>query len=90
MQNWPLFVNKQLFWWSPSITFDNNNDVLADLYLFSSLYTSVGLTVCSSIVFSVVTNKTHLTTAGNVPLSTSPVNDSGHGTLYITNIEVAE
>ena len=26
----PLFVNKQLFWWSASITLDNNNDVLAD------------------------------------------------------------
>ena len=27
---WPLFVNKQLFWWSASITLDNNNDVLTD------------------------------------------------------------
>ena len=25
---WPLFVNKELFWWSASITLDNNNDVL--------------------------------------------------------------
>ena len=25
---WPLFVNKQLFLWSASITMDNNNDVL--------------------------------------------------------------
>ena len=24
----PLFVNKQLFWWSASITLDNNNAVL--------------------------------------------------------------
>ena len=23
---WPLFVNKQLFWWSASITVDNIND----------------------------------------------------------------
>ena len=27
----PLFVNKQLFWWSASITLDNNNDGLTDL-----------------------------------------------------------
>ena len=27
---WPLFVNKQLFWWSASITLDNNNGVLTD------------------------------------------------------------
>ena len=27
---WPLFVNKQLFWWSASITLYNNNDVLTD------------------------------------------------------------
>ena len=27
---WPLFVNKQLFWWSASITLDNNNAVLTD------------------------------------------------------------
>ena len=27
-----LFVNKQLFWWSASITFDNNNAFLADLF----------------------------------------------------------
>ena len=25
-EKWPLFVNKQLFWWSASITLDNNND----------------------------------------------------------------
>ena len=30
-EKWPLFVNKQLFWWSTSITLDNNNDVFADL-----------------------------------------------------------
>ena len=28
---WPLFVNKQLFCWSASITLDNNNAVLTDL-----------------------------------------------------------
>ena len=28
------FVNKQLFWWSASITLDNNKDVLTDLYPF--------------------------------------------------------
>ena len=27
---WALFVNKQLFWWSALITFDNNNGVLTD------------------------------------------------------------
>ena len=26
----PLFVNKQLFWWSASITLDNNNGDLTD------------------------------------------------------------
>ena len=30
-EKWPLFVNKQLFWWSTSIILDNNNDVLEDL-----------------------------------------------------------
>ena len=28
-EKWPLFVNKQLFWWSAS-TLDNNSDVLED------------------------------------------------------------
>ena len=32
-EKWPLFVNKQLFWWSASITLDNNNDVLEDIKL---------------------------------------------------------
>ena len=54
-EKWPLFVNKQLFWWSVSITLDNNNDVLTDLKPFFSLctspHTSVGLTSCVSIVF---------------------------------------
>ena len=43
-----LFVNKQLFWWSASITLDNNNDVLTEFLAIFSLYTfphtSVGLT----------------------------------------------
>ena len=30
-EKWPSFVNKQLFWWSASITLDNNNAVLTDL-----------------------------------------------------------
>ena len=30
-EKWPLFVNKQLFWWSASMTLDNNNAVLTDL-----------------------------------------------------------
>ena len=51
---WPFFVNKQLFWCSASITWDNNNDVLTDLSHFFSLYTlphtSVGLTGCISII----------------------------------------
>ena len=36
-EKWPLFVNKQLFWWSASITLDNNNAILTDLYAFSYL-----------------------------------------------------
>ena len=36
-KKWPLFVNKQLFWWSASITLDNNNAVLTDLLPFFSL-----------------------------------------------------
>ena len=31
VEQWPLFVNKQLFWWSASITLDNNNAVLMEL-----------------------------------------------------------
>ena len=30
-EKWPLFVNKQLFWWSASIILDNNNAVLTYL-----------------------------------------------------------
>ena len=56
-EKWPLFVNKQLFWWSTSITMHNNNEVLVDFKPFFSLntlpHTSVGLTGCISIVFSV-------------------------------------
>ena len=66
VHKWPVFVNKQLFWWSASITLDNNNAVLTDLQAFFSLYTlqhtSVGLTSCISIVFSVLNILTHLTT----------------------------
>ena len=62
---WPLFVNKQLFWWSASITLDNNNDVFTDFHLFFLLYTlphtSVGLTSCISDVLSVLNILTHLT-----------------------------
>ena len=29
-EKWPLLVNKQLFWWSASITLDNNIGVLTD------------------------------------------------------------
>ena len=31
VEKWPLFVNKQLFWWSASITLDNNDAVLTDI-----------------------------------------------------------
>ena len=65
-EKWPLFVNKLLFWWSASITLDNNNAVLTDLQAFFSLntspHTSVGLTGCISIVFSVLNIFTHMTT----------------------------
>ena len=62
-----LFVNKQLLWWSASITLDNNKDVLTGFKLFFfTLYTlphtSVGLTSCTSIVVSVLNISTHLTT----------------------------
>ena len=60
-----LFVNKQLFWWSASITLDNNNAVLTDLKAYFSLntlpHTSVSLTSCISIVFSVLNILTHMT-----------------------------
>ena len=61
------FVCKQtVFWWSASITLDNNNAVLTDLQAFFSLstlpHTSVILTSCISIVFSVLNILTHLTT----------------------------
>ena len=29
-EKWPLFVKKQLFWWSASIPLVNNNAVLTD------------------------------------------------------------
>ena len=66
VEKWPLFVNKQLFWWSASITLDNNNAVSTDLDAFFSLntspHTSVSLTSCISIVISVLNILTHLTT----------------------------
>ena len=65
-EKWPLFVNKQLFWWSASITLNNNNAVLTDFQAYFSLHTlshtSVSLTGCVSIVFSVLINLTHMTT----------------------------
>ena len=64
-ERWPLFVNKQLFWWPASIPFENNNHVLTNSKPFFSLYTlphtSVGLTSCISIVFSVLKMLTRLT-----------------------------
>ena len=49
--------SKCLFWWSTSITLDNNNGVLRDFWPFFSLYTlphtSVGLTGCISNAFCV-------------------------------------
>ena len=55
MGKWPLFVNKQVFWWSASITLENNNVLLTDFYPFISLYTlphtSVSLTGCISNAF---------------------------------------
>ena len=36
MENGISFVNKQLFWWSASITLDNNNGVLYMLYVMKS------------------------------------------------------
>ena len=60
-----LLVNKQLFWWSASITLINNNDVLRGFKPFFSPYTlphtSVGLTDCISIAFSVLNILTYLT-----------------------------
>ena len=70
----PLFINKLLFWWYGSITLDNNNDVLADLYQFFSIYTlphtSFGWTGCISIAFSVLNILTHLTTMLPVTVNT--------------------
>ena len=37
---WPLFVNKQLFWWSASLILDNNNGLLTD---FHPLYITIFL-----------------------------------------------
>ena len=55
-----------MFWWSASITLDNNNVFLIDFYPFISLYTllhtSVSLTGCIPNAFSVLKILTHLTT----------------------------
>ena len=54
-----------MFWWSASITLDNNYAVLTDLEAYFSLdtlpHTSVSLTRCISIVFSVLNILTHMT-----------------------------
>ena len=61
-----LFVSKQQFWWSASITLDNNNDVLTyswpSFSLYTLLHTSVGLTGTSTVFFSVLNILTRLTT----------------------------
>ena len=63
MKNGLFFVNKQLFWWSASITLDNNNAVLTDLWPFFLLntlpHTSAGLTRCIFIVLSVLNIFSH-------------------------------
>ena len=65
-EKWPLFVNKQLFWWSASITLDNNNEILRLLAIFLTLYFTTYLSVdqngCISIVFFSLNILTHLTT----------------------------
>ena len=69
-EKWPLFVNKQLLWWSALIPLDNNNDVFTDfLAIFRTLYlphTSVGLTYFISLVFSACKMSTHMTTTLHV------------------------
>ena len=49
-EKWPLFVNMHLFWWSTSITLDNNR-LFRIFFHFIIPYTPVGLTSCISIVF---------------------------------------
>ena len=47
---WPLFVNKQLFWWSISKTLDNDNDVFFNsiaISLYTLPHISVGLSGCN-------------------------------------------
>ena len=56
-EKWPLFVNKHLFWWSASITLDNNKGVF-----YTLPHTSIGLSGCISNVFSVLNILTHLAT----------------------------
>ena len=48
-KKWPLFVNNQLFWQSPSITLDNNNDVLAD-FLGRSLTNQENLSMLHNVM----------------------------------------
>ena len=73
-EKWPLFVNKQLFWSSASITMDTNNVVLTDSHN-TSPHTSVSLTRCISIVFSVLNILTHMTTMQHVGSLQTPVNN---------------
>ena len=78
-EKWPLFVNKQLFWWSTSITMHNNNEVLVDFKPFFTPntlpHTSVGLTGCISIVFSVLNifGSFDHCAAGYVPLTITAI-----------------
>ena len=43
-EKWPLFVNKELFWWSASIKLDNNNAVLTDLYFIIGIFLTLYFT----------------------------------------------
>ena len=62
-EKWPLFVNKQLFWWSASITLDNNNGVLTDIFLTLYFATYLSLAVWLYFYsFYSFENLTHLTT----------------------------
>ena len=68
--NWPLFGNKQQFWWSASITLDNNNAVWIDFYhvfiLHTLLHASVGQSDCISIIISVLNLLTTLLPFGSL------------------------
>ena len=60
---WLLFVSECLFWWSPSITLDNNNNA-GRLYLVFMFYTlphsSVGLTFVNLWLFQFLNIFTNL------------------------------